>query len=107
MKKNQSLIIQVNNISDPFEFGISADITDCIGNLTEFTNLCDPCYEYQKALDENFTATEITKCSLGCFDRLYYYHLQAADSATDLSDSKCSLNPWIHGPGATLKENTQ
>ena len=66
----------MNNISDPFEFEISTDILVCIGNLTELTNLCDPCYEYQKALNENYTATEITKCSLGCFDRLYYYHLQ-------------------------------
>ena len=63
-------------MSDPVEFEISSDILDCIGNSTEFTNLCDPCYEFNKALTENYKATEITKCSLGCFDRFYYYHLQ-------------------------------
>ena len=70
------MIIKVNNISDPSEFELSDDLLDCIGNQTEFTNLCDPCYQKRLTANETQQTDEVRKCSLGCLDRFYFHHLQ-------------------------------
>ena len=64
----------MNNLRDPSEFKLSADLMNCIGNQTEFTNLCDLCHHKKFFVDETIVKKE--KCSLGCLDRFYFHHLQ-------------------------------